>query len=119
MHLNSITKGLKIGDEVRIGQEIGEVGNTGTASKGAHLHFEIFERGAGGEKKHINPEPYVRMWQGMSVGAPVAGEKQEDFAKVHGDSDDSVDVREPRVRPKVLGKFWQSKYQPANTGGGK
>jgi murein DD-endopeptidase MepM/ murein hydrolase activator NlpD len=38
MGFNTITVGL--GDAVRVGQQIGNVGNTGT-STGAHLHFEI------------------------------------------------------------------------------
>lgn len=32
---------LKIGDKVTIGQAIGKVGNTGSASRGAHLHLTI------------------------------------------------------------------------------
>lgn len=32
---------LQVGDRVKIGQTIGKVGNTGSASRGAHLHLTI------------------------------------------------------------------------------
>ncbi len=35
---------LKVGDRVKEGQTIGKVGNTGSASKGAHLHLTIGPR---------------------------------------------------------------------------
>jgi murein DD-endopeptidase MepM/ murein hydrolase activator NlpD len=46
---------VKTGDVVRIGVKIGEVGNTGR-STGAHLHFEVRERGA-----PLNPGRYMRL----------------------------------------------------------
>ena len=39
-HLQEQPK-LKVGDRVKEGQTIGKVGNTGSASKGAHLHLTI------------------------------------------------------------------------------
>ena len=119
MHLDSISKDLKMGDEVRIGQEIGKVGNTGTASRGSHLHFEIFEKGSDGQKSHINPEPYVRMWEDGMAQSAHAHEKEEDLPQVSEESDDSDDVRESGLRPEVLGKFRQSRYQLGSTSGGK
>jgi len=104
---------------VRIGQEIGKVGNTGTASRGSHLHFEIFEKGVDGQKSHINPEPYVRMWENGTVQNTHAAEKEEDLAKVSEESVDSDDVRKSGLRPEVLGKFRQSRYQLGSTSGGK
>ena len=35
---------LKVGDRVKEGQPIGKVGNTGSASRGAHLHLTIGPR---------------------------------------------------------------------------
>ena len=39
-HLQEQPK-LKVGDRVKEGQTIGKVGNTGSASRGAHLHLTI------------------------------------------------------------------------------
>ncbi len=43
-HLSSIT--VSVGDEVTVGDKIGEVGNTGN-SFGSHLHFEVTQGGDG------------------------------------------------------------------------
>jgi murein DD-endopeptidase MepM/ murein hydrolase activator NlpD len=50
-HLNEIT--AKPGDEVRRGQQIGTVGNTGR-STGSHLHYEVQKDG-----KSVNPLYYI------------------------------------------------------------
>lgn len=44
MHLNSVTHGLKVGDRVYEGQQIGTIGGTGAKGKtdyGPHLHYEL------------------------------------------------------------------------------
>lgn len=50
-HLSKIN--VKIGDEVKIGDVIGEVGSTGR-STGPHLHYEVHFKG-----ERINPELYL------------------------------------------------------------
>lgn len=57
---------LKTGDQVRTGQPIGIVGDTGDAS-GCHLHFEIWEAPGwyeGGSP--IDPLPYLEKWDAYS-----------------------------------------------------
>lgn len=44
----------KIGDKVRTGEAIAIVGDTGTLSTGAHLHFELWYNG-----NSVNPEIYI------------------------------------------------------------
>lgn len=50
-HLSKIN--VKVGDEINIGQIIGEVGSTGR-STGPHLHYEVHFKG-----ERINPELYL------------------------------------------------------------
>lgn len=50
-HLQSFA--VKLGDEVEVGQKIGEIGMTGWTT-GPHLHFEIIDNG-----KAINPSTYL------------------------------------------------------------
>ncbi len=44
----------KIGDKVRTGEAVAMVGDTGTLSTGAHLHFELWYKG-----NPVNPEIYI------------------------------------------------------------
>jgi murein DD-endopeptidase MepM/ murein hydrolase activator NlpD len=70
MHLSSYV--VKAGDKVTMGQQIGEVGKTGTKESGAHLHFELRQDG-----RHIDPMPplaaYVigpdETWLGRKLAA--------------------------------------------------
>lgn len=52
MHLNSIPSGLKEGDLVQAGQQVGTVGSTG-ASTGPHLHWGLYVNGVA-----IDPVPW-------------------------------------------------------------
>ena len=51
-HLQSV--GVKLGQSVKAGQQIGVQGNTGN-SYGVHLHYEVYRNGS-----RINPEPYIQ-----------------------------------------------------------
>ena len=60
LHLNAIRPGLRIGDIVHTGERIGDVGDTGTSSHGAHLHFELYENHNNGQRRYINPTDFLR-----------------------------------------------------------
>ena len=51
-HLGSLLK--REGDKVKGGEAIALVGNTGTLSKGPHLHFELWDKG-----RAVDPEKYI------------------------------------------------------------
>ncbi|MFD0588956.1 M23 family metallopeptidase [Paenibacillus sp. GCM10027627] len=52
LHLNE--RLVKVGDKVKKGQLIGELGNTGR-STGPHLHYEVIVGGV-----HVDPMPYIK-----------------------------------------------------------
>jgi murein DD-endopeptidase MepM/ murein hydrolase activator NlpD len=65
MHLRQGSLLVSKGDHVAAGQQIAQVGNTGS-SEGAHLHFEIWEGAwyAGGHP--IDPLPALKAWEASS-----------------------------------------------------
>jgi len=63
LHMDSVRDGLKKGDQVFTGEVIGEVGNTGTASRGSHLHFEIYEKLPGQKRKYVDPQSLFQLWE--------------------------------------------------------
>jgi murein DD-endopeptidase MepM/ murein hydrolase activator NlpD len=63
MHMRTGSVTVTKGQSVRLGQKIGEVGNTGR-SFGAHLHFEIWTGGGwytGG--RPVDPLPFLQVWE--------------------------------------------------------
>lgn len=55
-HLKSIPKALKVGDTVRIGKNVGRMGNSGTLKGMAiHLHFEVRVGG-----RAVDPEKFYK-----------------------------------------------------------
>ncbi len=62
LHLDRVRDDLKPGDHVRTGESIGAVGNTGTSSRGSHLHFEIYSASGDGQRQYIDPGPVLGSW---------------------------------------------------------
>jgi murein DD-endopeptidase MepM/ murein hydrolase activator NlpD len=62
MHLRSGSTRVHVGQRVRTGQRLGDVGATGDA-QGAHLHFEVWVGGGWFSGGHaVDPLPYLRAW---------------------------------------------------------
>jgi murein DD-endopeptidase MepM/ murein hydrolase activator NlpD len=56
-HLESV--GVKVGDSVKAGQQIGISGNTGTHTTGPHLHFGVKQVNADGSTRDVDPAAYL------------------------------------------------------------
>lgn len=67
-HLSNYASGLKMGADVKKGQLLGYVGNTGYGPEGTegqflpHLHFGIYKTNAP-QWYTIDPYPYLQMWE--------------------------------------------------------
>jgi murein DD-endopeptidase MepM/ murein hydrolase activator NlpD len=102
-HLSRYAKGLKPGQRVRQGQLVAYVGTTGM-STGAHLHYEIWRRGA-----RVNPVS-AKVPQGTVLAGPELGafraQKTRIDRMVHGDDPDADDavskVASVDVDPKAV-----------------
>ncbi|MFN2616622.1 MAG: M23 family metallopeptidase [Thermoleophilaceae bacterium] len=65
MHLRTGSTRVRVGQHVRTGQRLGDVGATGDAS-GPHLHFEIWRGTWFGGGHPIDPLPFLRRWDRWS-----------------------------------------------------
>lgn len=96
-HLNKVS--VSVGDIVKIGQKIGEIGNTGNTSKGrsgdgSHLHYEVLDKNG----KLLNPSSYVNASRGKKIttvtptsSKPVSNSARIwDFLKSKGFSDSAA-----------------------------
>ena len=50
---------LKVGDRVKQGQPVGRVGNSGTCSRGAHLHLTMSKKSDPRYAKTFDPEKFI------------------------------------------------------------
>lgn len=57
-HMNWPGPVVNEGDTITQGQNLGPIGNTG-ASRGNHLHFEVWLNGTGASANKVNPRGYV------------------------------------------------------------
>lgn len=66
-YLHQSSRSIMRGDHVDAGQLIGKVGNTGSASRGSHLHFEVRRGGQWGAAQ--DPNDYLGLSGGSMGGA--------------------------------------------------
>lgn len=102
------TQGLPVGTRVDVGMIVGEVGNTGTQSQGAHLHITKGDRqGAvrGASLTYLSdPWPYIA----AAKTSPAYAEEEDETMKFK-----AVCHTEGRVQTVVIGEIgsgWKFKY---------
>jgi murein DD-endopeptidase MepM/ murein hydrolase activator NlpD len=61
MHMLTGSVRVRVGQRVRTGQRLGDVGSTG-GSSGPHLHFEVWVGGWFSGGKPVDPLPLLRAW---------------------------------------------------------
>jgi hypothetical protein len=62
-HLAAIPSSLEVGQEVRAGQLVGLLGDSGVRNSGPHLHFTISVKPAADvRERYIDPEPLIALW---------------------------------------------------------
>ena len=72
-HLSKISPGVRAGHEIKQGELVGLVGQTGLAT-GPHLHFEMAKNG-----KPINPVPALKKGE---PAPPIEGKLKAEFAQL-------------------------------------
>ena len=68
MHLRQGSVLVSKGDHVAAGQQIGQVGNTGS-SEGPHLHFEVWDGVWYGGGHPIDPLPILKAWEASALAS--------------------------------------------------
>jgi murein DD-endopeptidase MepM/ murein hydrolase activator NlpD len=72
-HLAAIPKNLRPGKEVRAGDTIGLLGETGVENSGPHLHFTVSVRAdPESSEVYIDPEPLIALWPMRDTKGAVA-----------------------------------------------
>lgn len=92
-HLNNVS--VKVGDKVKIGQELGEMGNTGN-SYGSHTHFEVFKNNV-----RVNPLEYLDKDLFNSVTESVTRDENKNQLKVN--VDDLRVRKEASINSEIIG----------------
>lgn len=97
-HLNNVS--VKVGDKVKIGQELGEMGNTGN-SYGSHTHFEVFKNNV-----RVNPLEYLDKDLFNSVTESVTRDENKNQLRVNVDN---LRVRkEASINSEIIGAAKQN-----------
>lgn len=85
-HLEAV--GVKTGDMVNAGQQLGVSGNTGTRTTGEHLHLEVKQIHANGTLREVDPAAYLaEIAQKGNIGLQLLSDGKDLMAKFRTQED--------------------------------
>lgn len=87
-HLESV--GVKVGDTVDAGQQLGVSGGTGTRTTGEHLHLEVKQIHTNGTMREVNPAAYLaEIAQKGNIGLQVLSDGKDLTVKFRTQEDEA------------------------------
>jgi murein DD-endopeptidase MepM/ murein hydrolase activator NlpD len=89
---------VPIGSEVTYGQKIGEMGDSGNATKKPQLHFEVYRGEPFNKSGRLNPLDYL---EGRMLGAPTMENTAADNSNTNVISDVAASTKENIIDPLV------------------
>jgi len=89
---------VPIGSEVTYGQKIGEMGDSGNATKKPQLHFEVYRGEPFNKSGRLNPLDYL---EGRMLGAPTMENTAADNSNTNVISDVATSTKENFIDPLV------------------
>ena len=87
-HLEAV--GVKTGDTVNAGQQLGVSGSTGTRTTGEHLHLEVKQITTNGTLREVNPAAYLaEIAQKGNIGLQLLSDGKDLMAKFRTQEDET------------------------------
>lgn len=110
-HLEAV--GVKTGDTVNAGLQLGVSGNTGTRTTGEHLHLEVKQIHADGTLREVNPAAYLaEIAQKGNIGLQLLSDGKDLLAKFRTQGNEAL-----AIGPATSPEDWMKKLLSSEDSG--